>query len=129
MGGAKKILIVDDDNDIVHHSATFLRRRGYDMAVALSGEEGLRKAREWKPDLVLLDLILQDSCGSDVAADILEDEALKNTKIVFISGQVVGEGDEDVKMSAGHYVLKKPCNPELVLKIVVELIGKANQKF
>jgi len=68
---AKKILLVDDDKDLVMSLMQALKIKGYDVAVAYSGAEGLKKLTEEKPDLVILDVMMEtDTAGFEAAYQI-----------------------------------------------------------
>jgi DNA-binding response OmpR family regulator len=68
---AKKILIIDDDKDIVDNIANVLKSNGYEVIRAYSGSEGLKKALSEKPDLMILDVIMEtDTAGFEVANQI-----------------------------------------------------------
>ena len=72
----KKILIVEDDKFLRELIAQKVGKEGYQVTEAIDGEDGVKKAKEDKPDLVLLDLILPGIDGFEVLASIKEDTAL-----------------------------------------------------
>ena len=68
-----KILLIDDDPDFVQVTCRVLQTKSYQIVVANNGEEGLRKIRAEKPDLVLLDIMMPEKDGFDVADEISKD--------------------------------------------------------
>lgn len=121
----RRILIVDDEKNIT----TLLRAMldsvsGYEVEAANSGMEGLQKARAFRPELILLDVVMPD-IGGDEFADLAKKEpALRNVPIIFLTGIVT---KEEVKASGGklggYTYLAKPVAgvPELVACIEANL--------
>ena len=82
---ARKVLIIDDDYNIVKKSKEELFKAGYIVAAAYSAKEGIEKLREEKPDCVLLDLVLPDESGFRVAQEIRSMPEYKDTPIIATS--------------------------------------------
>jgi CheY-like chemotaxis protein len=89
---AKKILLVDDDKDLVESLSQALRVNNYDVAVAYSGAEGLRKLLEEKPDLMILDVMMEtDTAGFEITYQIRSDretskyKEVKNVPIIMLT--------------------------------------------
>jgi putative two-component system response regulator len=80
-----RVLIVDDDADHAEILAGLLRRRGYGIAVALSGERAVALARLLRPDLILLDLYMPEVDGFSTAAHLHGDPETRDVPIVFLS--------------------------------------------
>lgn len=81
----QKILIVDDDQDIVSAINTILTMEGYKVETAFNGTDCIDCVKETKPDLILLDLMLPDMHGKDVAQKIRKNNDLKDIPIVVMS--------------------------------------------
>ncbi len=124
----KKILMIDDDPEFVDAITNLLDAKGYDVASASNGKEGVEKAKESTPDLILLDVMMTTkSEGFDVARELHEDDNLKTVPVVMLTGvrkemnlPFGFEPDEDwlpVKK-----VLEKPVKPEELLKTIQENI-------
>lgn len=116
----KRILVVDDEAIVTRTLKMYLEGTGsYEVRTENEGTKALPAAREFDPDLVLLDLIMPDTDGATVAAEIKEDEALKDTPIVFltalVSQQEVGPSGKDI---GGHPFLAKPVDPEKVVEAI-----------
>ena len=84
----KKILVVDDDSEIVRLLRAYLEQAGYQVLVAYDGEAALYILRRERPDLVLLDLMLPDRDGWDVTRVIRADPNLKATPIIMLTARV-----------------------------------------
>ena len=130
---AKKILIVDDDPDVVVFLATVLRDHGYETLDALDGREGLERAIRDRPDLILLDLMMPHKSGISLLADLGQDETLKGIPVIMVTG-VTGETGIDLdallsrdvtptsaKKPAGY--LAKPVDPDELMRAVKQTIG------
>ncbi|MBI2640477.1 MAG: response regulator [Candidatus Sungbacteria bacterium] len=90
----KKILFIEDESALQRAATQILSEEGYQMSSALDGEIGLRLAKEEKPDLILLDLILPKKDGFEVLQELKRDEATKNIPVVILTNL---EGSTDVE--------------------------------
>lgn len=115
----KRILLIEDDMILQKAINEALTDAGFVSIFAFNGEEGLRKAREDKPDLILLDLILLGKSGYRVLAEINKDEQLRNIPVIILT--VLGSNDSRRKckqLGAVDYLLKSDCAlREIVKKI------------
>ncbi len=88
----KRILVVDDDLSFTRMMKLNLERAGdYDIRIENAGSRAVASAREFKPQLILLDVIMPEVDGGDVAAMLKEDPILKDIPVVFITALVSGE--------------------------------------
>jgi two-component system, OmpR family, phosphate regulon response regulator PhoB len=113
-----QILVVEDEPDIHQVLDYNLRLAGHDVVVATRGQEGLRLARERKPDLVLLDLMLPDISGTEVCRALKDDPATRGMPIMMVTAR--GEEIDRVvgfELGADDYVTKPFSVRELVLRI------------
>lgn len=123
-----KILIVDDDESFVEGLKDVLGGQGFAVVCAYSGDEGLRKAREEKPDLVLLDVMMAtDSEGFEVAKKLREDPVTQRTPVILLTGirkakqlPFSFEPDEDWLPVAA--VLEKPVHPEDLIRQIKQAL-------
>lgn len=122
--GAKKILIIEDEKIMIELLQQKLAGEGYEVQVAEEGEEGLRRMRKMKPDLVLLDIIMPKMGGMEVLERAQKDKELKKIPIIVISnsGQPV-EIDKVQKLGARDWLIKTDFDPQEVIKKVKEQIG------
>ncbi len=126
-----KILIIDDDPDIVEAMRVVLESKGYWVINAESGEEGLNKARAHKPDLIILDIMMETADkGFDVARELRKDDLFKNVPILMLTALKEKMG-LDFKKEAGDSVwlpveayLEKPLKPEELISKVEHLLHR-----
>jgi len=126
---SKKIIIVDDDPDIVESMRIVLEKEGYDIITASNGKEGLEKIKKERPNLILLDIMMNTRDeGFQVSYQLKADPELKSIPIVMITSvaQITGfkfdkEKDGDF-LPADEYV-EKPVNPKKLLDIVRKNLG------
>jgi len=106
--GVPRVLIVDDELDHAEICAALLRRRGYTVAVAVSGSDAIVLASALKPDLILLDLFMPALDGFATAATLHEHPDTANVPIVFLSA--CGERDVEPRLAelGGSAYLAKP---------------------
>jgi DNA-binding response OmpR family regulator len=110
-----RILIIEDDPDIASFENTMLERAGYEARVAATGADGLEQLREFKPEVVLLDIGLPDMSGLDLCTQIAESA---DAYILLVSGH----SSEDVKLTglglgADDFITKPFSGNELVARI------------
>lgn len=123
-----KVLIIDDDPDFADAILNVLDAKGYEVDSAPNGKIGLAKAKERKPDLILLDVMMTTkSEGFDVAREINKDEQLKGIPVILVTGvrkemslPFGFEPDENWLPVKG--VLEKPVKPEVLLKTIEQNI-------
>jgi DNA-binding response OmpR family regulator len=116
---AKKIILIEDEEIILNLLQRKLTLEGYDVSVARDGEDGLKKMREVKPDLVLLDIIMPKRGGFEVMEEMQKDKTLKDIPIIVISnsGQPV-EIDKAQKLGARDWLIKTEFDPQEVIEKV-----------
>lgn len=114
----ERILIVDDEPDIVELLEYNLRQHGYTVSTARDGASALAEVRRQRPDLILLDLMLPDVAGTEVCRRIRKDETTDNVPIMMITAR--GEEIDRVvgfELGADDYVTKPFSPRELVLRV------------
>jgi two-component system, OmpR family, phosphate regulon response regulator PhoB len=112
------ILVVDDEHDIQEVLAYALRDAGYEVVPATHGREALRLARERRPDLVLLDLMLPDVSGTEVCRLLKEDSSTRRVPVVMVTARK-DEIDRVVgfELGADDYIVKPFSVRELILRV------------
>lgn len=115
---ARKVLIADDEKNIVISLEFLLKREGFEVLVAADGEAALQMVAEHQPDLVLLDVMMPKRNGYEVCQRMRERPDWRGIKIVMLSakGRDV-EVSKGVSLGADLYVTKPFSNAELVAKI------------
>jgi len=123
---AKKILIVDDEPDVITYFSTVLQDEGYQTIDASNGEIALQKIREEKPDLVTLDITMPERSGVGTYRELKESEELKGIPILIVTGvspdfkQFISSRRQ---VPAPDGFLEKPVRHEQLLAEVKRLIG------
>jgi len=115
---SKKVLIADDEPNIVISLEFLLRREGFEVLVAVDGEEALAAAREHKPDLVLLDVMMPRLNGFDVCQALRADREFDGMRIVMLTAK--GRDTEISKglgLGADAYVTKPFSTKDLVSQV------------
>jgi two-component system, OmpR family, response regulator len=122
----KRILIVDDEASITRLLRLNLEQTGrYEVREENAGARAYDAAREFSPDLILLDVMMPDMDGGDVAASLKEDPALRKIPVVFLTAAVKKEelGAPDGKIGGRTYIAK-PLNVQGVISVIERTIGK-----
>jgi DNA-binding response OmpR family regulator len=120
----KKILIADDNENIREALTYLLEDEGYTLALAKDGAEALRKVKEFRPDILFLDIMMPDINGYDVCRTIKTDPSLKNTYIIMLTakGQVT-EQEQGKEVGADEYIVK-PFSPMEILTRIKNILAK-----
>ena len=119
----KKILVVDDEPNIVRSLAYILKKEGYDVSTAKDGEQAMDMVRDSKPHLMILDVMMTRKRRYDVCEEVKSDPDLRDIHVMMLTakGQV---GDREIGLSKGaDEYLTKPFSPRLILNKVKELLG------
>lgn len=116
---AKTILIIEDDKFLRELIAQKLIKEGYEISEAVDGEEGIKKIKEEKPNLILLDLILPGVDGFEVLSQMKEDPTLAQIPVIILSNLGQKEDVErGLKLGAIDFLIKAHFTPgEIIEKI------------
>jgi DNA-binding response OmpR family regulator len=115
---AKKVLIADDEPNIVTALEFLLQKSGYEVLIAQNGEEALRQVEAFAPDLVLLDVMMPKVSGYEVCQRMRERGDWRHIKIVMLSAKGrEAEVSKGLSVGADLYVTKPFSNTELVARI------------
>jgi CheY-like chemotaxis protein len=124
MSGKKKILIVDDEQDILTYLSTLLEDNGYATVLAKDGGEALKQVEEAVPDLITLDVSMPEKSGIKLYREVKANDRWKQIPIIIVTGV---SGDFQKFISTRHQVpppegyLSKPINPEEILALIKKL--------
>ena len=120
----KRILIIEDDKFLRELIAQKLLKENFDISEAVDGEEGIKKVKEEKPDLVLLDLILPGIDGFEVLSRIKKDPVLASIPVIILSnlGQK-GDVEKGLKLGAVDYLIKAHFTPGEIIEKVRDVLG------
>ena len=124
-----KILLIDDDIDFVEATKTILETKLYEVIVAHEGDEGLRKAREENPDLILLDVIMPVKDGFTAAEQLKKDPQLSKIPVLMLTAFAAMGGQTSIPVSRGFTLetedyIDKPVSPEELLARVEKHLRK-----
>jgi two-component system alkaline phosphatase synthesis response regulator PhoP len=124
-----KILLVDDDADFVESTRTVLESKPYEVIVAVNGDEGLRKAREESPDLILLDIIMPVEDGFTAAEQLKKDPKLASIPVLMLTSYSTKGGETSIPRSRGYELeaedyIDKPVSPQDLLATVAKHLKK-----
>jgi len=119
MGQKRTILIVDDDVDASQMAKMLLEATGlYTVSVCNRGSEAVKIVQDTRPELVLLDIMMPDADGADIAGQIQQDKSLALTRIAFMTSLVSQKEVLKNSMIGGHPFISKPISGEILLKQV-----------
>lgn len=124
-----KVLLIDDDPDFVAATKIVLESKPYQVVTALDGDEGLKKAREEKPDVIILDVIMPTRNGFDVCQQIKREPELEDIPVLMLTSFAQRVGETTVSVSKGltteaEDYLDKPVDPNELLRRVERLLKK-----
>lgn len=123
----QKILIVEDDEFLSGMYVTKFSLEGFAVVYALDGEEGINKARQEKPHLILLDLLLPKKDGFEVLEELKQDQETKAIPVILLTNL---SQESDIKrgkeLGAADYLIKAYNIPSEVVKKVKTLLGDAS---
>jgi CheY-like chemotaxis protein len=146
---AKRVLVVDDDQNTVRFLTVALQENGYEAVGAYDGDEGLKKLQEAKPDLVVLDVMMPKRTGFTLFKQLRKHDRYKNIPVIMVTGiaSVLSELEERKESGDSAYdplresvkkmiqemrddglvkpemFVDKPIDPEVLVGKVRELIG------
>ncbi|MAX79305.1 MAG: DNA-binding response regulator [Crocinitomicaceae bacterium] len=121
-----KILVVDDESDIVEFISYNLKKEGFEVATASNGKEAIDVAKVEKPDLILLDVMMPEMDGMETCVELRRIDALKNTFITFLTAR-----GEDYSQIAGFdagaddYIVK-PVKPRVLVSRIKAMLRRSN---
>jgi len=129
MAKRARILLIDDDIDFVEATKTILESKPYEVLVAHEGNEGLRKAREENPDLILLDVIMPVKDGFTAAEQLKKDPQLSKIPVLMLTAFASMGGETSIPVSRGFTLetedyIDKPVSPEELLARVEKHLKK-----
>ena len=121
----KKILIVDDDPALVETLSFRLRKQGYSVFNALTGADGIQRAQNERPDVVLLDLGLPDQDGLEVCSKLADDPDTCGTPVSVVSGQDRPNIVRETRAAGCEFYVRKPYDPNALLTLIQAALDQA----
>jgi DNA-binding response OmpR family regulator len=114
----KKILIADDNENIREALTYLLEDEGYKLWLAKDGADALKKVREFKPDVLFLDIMMPEINGYDVCRKIKADPELKNIYVIMLTAKgQVAEQERGKEVGADEYIVKPFSPMEILAKV------------
>jgi DNA-binding response OmpR family regulator len=120
----KKILVADDNENIREALTYLLEDEGYQLWLAKDGAETITKVREFRPDILFLDIMMPEINGYDVCRTIKSDPNLKNTYVIMLTAKgQVAEQERGKEVGADEYIVK-PFSPMEILTKIKNILEK-----
>jgi two-component system, OmpR family, alkaline phosphatase synthesis response regulator PhoP len=125
----KKILVVDDDPDLVDATSIILKSKKYDVSVAYDGVEGLEKARNEKPDLIVLDVMMPQKDGYTLCKELKADPDLCGIPVLLLTAVVANIPTTRFTQQMGMETeaddfIDKPVEPKMLVERIEALLAK-----
>jgi len=116
-----KVLIIDDDEDLVESTKLLLEPEGIEIIGALDGDEGIIKAKSEKPDYILLDIDMPGKNGWEVLKEIKEDKELSSIPIAMLTATAISESIEREEIDRVVDYITKPFSKEDVIECIKQV--------
>jgi DNA-binding response OmpR family regulator len=124
MGQKKKILIVDDERDILKALMIRLQGAGYEVVTAFDGAQGIFMAHKEEPDLIILDIRMPAGDGLSVAERLKHSSSTLSIPIIFLTGSPEKDSEEKAMTLGARFYIKKPYDPEELLDAIKRALEK-----
>ena len=122
MDKKNRILLVDDEQDILEFISYNLEKEGYEIATASNGFDAIEKALEFKPDLIILDIMMPNVDGYATIESVKKNEKLANCKVIFLSAKnKESDIEKGMQLGADAY-MTKPFSIKKLVDQVNELL-------
>ena len=119
----KNVLVIDDEQEVCALVKSILEREGeFKVSIATRGSDGLYQAKRYKPDLVILDLMMPDLDGTEVAQNLLQDSTTKHIPIIFLTALAQKEEVES-GMIRERNLIAKPVSPQELIHRVKQVLS------
>jgi CheY-like chemotaxis protein len=105
---SKKVLIIDDDRDVAKVASLWVESAGYGSQTAYDGDSGLAAAQEYRPDVVLLDIMMPGIDGFEVSRRLKSNSELAHIPVIFLSAKVQDTARREASSAGAKYFLPKP---------------------
>ena len=124
---ARKVLVVDDEVDVLHTTELALEMEGFVVATEEDGDKALEKVKEFKPDLIVLDIMLPTIEGYEVMRRLKQDTEHSDTPIILLTA-CAQEKDKKLAVDLGAYAyVTKPFDMDIFMQIVNNILEKTPQ--
>jgi len=126
-----KVLVVDDEVDFCYFVKKNLMHEGiFDVITATNGKDGIELAESELPDIILLDLVMPDMPGEDVAAALKDNPATANIPILYITALATKDDvvDREENKIGNNYILPKPVRTKKLIKTILKILSKQSDE-
>ena len=114
--GRRKVLLVDDDTELVEIMTKFLEEDGrFDVKIATTGFDAGRLVKEYRPDMLVLDVMLPDINGKEVCQRVRADNTMEDVRILCISGMIEEDKIQDLRLAGADDFMHKPFDAEQLI--------------
>jgi excisionase family DNA binding protein len=121
--GKRKVLLVDDDAELVEVMTKFLEEDGrFEVRIASTGFDAGMLVKEYRPDIIVLDVMLPDINGKEVCQRVRADATLEDVRILCISGMIEEDKIQDLKLSGADDFLAKPFDAEMLIERMCQML-------
>jgi len=121
--GKRKVLLVDDDIDLVESTAKLLEEDGrFEVRIAANGFDAGMMVKEYRPDIMLLDVMLPDINGKEVCMRVRSDPSLEEVRIICISGMVEDDKIQELKLAGADDFERKPFDIDTLMDKMCRLL-------
>ncbi len=124
MSNKPRAVVVEDDHDIQYLYKLKLEREGFEVAVASNGQDGLEIIKHFRPEIVLLDLMMPIMNGSEMLAEMRAEEWGSNARVIILTNISKDEAPQALRfLHVDRYIVKAHHTPAQVVNIVYEVLG------
>ncbi len=113
-----RVLVIDDDPWIVESTAMVLQADGLEVITAASGEDGIQRARECRPHVILLDIMMPGLDGWETLERLKTDDATRDTPVVIFSAREMNRGERGSRDRNADEYMRKPFEPKQLVEVV-----------
>jgi CheY-like chemotaxis protein len=121
---SKKILIIDDEQTTLMYLSSLLERANYEVISTTKGKEVLGLALNYKPDLIILDIVLPDIDGGEVAAILAKNNSTADIPIIFLTGIMKKDEETFAGKTGKRYVIAKPVTREKLIETINKVLPR-----
>lgn len=126
-GNSAKILVIDDEPEITDIIQEFLKNEGYQVMLENSSVMGIERAKTFRPDLILLDIMMPIMDGYEVCNELKKNKVTKDIPVIFLTGKDVKDDNRKSFQVGGDMYIKKPFSGERLLEIIKIVLMTLNR--
>ena len=121
--GRRKVLLVDDDTELVEVMTKFLEEDGrFDVKIATTGFDAGMLVKEYRPEMIVLDVMLPDINGKEVCQRVRADSTMEDVRILCISGMIEDDKIQDLRLAGADEFMHKPFDAEMLIERMCRLL-------